>query len=336
MRSDRPNLSYMSSYWPVRTNKDDTSKKESLDNLNKSLTDHMHDRNRLGYSNTSSVYYQAWQRIRTQADTEISNKLLNHPSISSGPRRVALMYRHGTLWNNKAAKRCHMSSTANCPLCGQLDGVNHIAGGCRHTTMERMYTSRHNSTGRLLLRAISKGDMGSDLVMADLGSAEKCQKAGAPPLPRCPEELKAFLLKPHAHNSRPDAIIMHTDKRSIYLIEFKYCKDTQPEDQLEACKLQHATLISDLTTAGYAVHLVPILIGHSGTIYTTHTLTNMTQLGISLFHARKCAQKMHIDAVTQLHSIVQTRRQHEHNTNTHMSTDTKRKPTTRCHKYKPP
>ena len=71
-----------------------------------------------------------------------------------------------------------MSKTTNCPLCGHLDGVSHITGGCHHDTMGRMYTARHNSTGRLLLRAISKGDLGTDLVMADLGSAEKCEIDG--------------------------------------------------------------------------------------------------------------------------------------------------------------
>ena len=60
--------------------------------------------------------------------------------------------------------------------------------------MERIYTARHNSTGRILLRAISKGDLGTDLDMADLGSAAKCDMDGAPVLPRCPKE--PFLRKP--------------------------------------------------------------------------------------------------------------------------------------------
>ena len=82
--------------------------------------------------------------ILEKTDAELSNRLINNPSISFGARRVALMYRHGTLWNNKTASLCCMSKTANCPLCGQLDGVGHIAGGCHHYTMERMYTTRHN------------------------------------------------------------------------------------------------------------------------------------------------------------------------------------------------
>lgn len=204
-----------------------------------------------------------------------------------------------------------MSKTANCPLCGQLDGVSHIAGGCHHDTMERMYTARHNSTGRLLLRAISKGDLGTDLVMADLGSAEKCELDGAPVLSRCPKELEPFLRNHTGRNSRPDAIILTkgadgTD--TISIIEFKYCKDTKPEDQLEKCMTQHSSLISDLRAAGYKVEIVPILIGHSGTIYTSHTLDNMKKLGISTYHARKCALKMHVDAINHLHSIVKTRR----------------------------
>ena len=160
-------------------------------------------------SNTQSIYYRAWQQIIPKTDAELSNRFINHPSISFGARRVALMYRHGSLWNNKIASRCHMSKAANCPLCGQLDGVGHIAGVCHHDTMERMYTARHNSTGRLLLRAISKGDLGTDLVMADLGSAEKCEIDGAPVLSRCPKELEKFL-RHHTtgRNSRPDAITL--------------------------------------------------------------------------------------------------------------------------------
>lgn len=48
-------------------------------------------------------------------------------------------------------------------------------------------------------------------------------------------------------------------------------------------------LIIDLGAAGYKVELVLVLIGHSGTIHTSHTLDNIKKLGISTYHARKCA-----------------------------------------------
>ena len=48
------------------------------------------------------------------------------------------------------------------------------------------------------------GDFGTDLVMADLGSAAKCDMDGAPVLPRCPKELEPFLRKFDGSNgSRP-------------------------------------------------------------------------------------------------------------------------------------
>jgi hypothetical protein len=96
----------------------------------------------------------------------------------------------------------------------------------------------------------------------------------------------------------------------ILLIEFKYCKDTQPTDQLQKCHDQHAALTTALKAAlpDHSIQLVPILIGHSGTIFKSHTIANMKKVGIDGRHALKCATKMHLDAVAQLHSIVKTRR----------------------------
>ena len=88
-----------------------------------------------------------------------------------------------------------------------------------------------------------------------------------------------------------------------------------PENQLRACHTQHEDLIALLTAKGTPrsnIKLVPILLGHSGTIYTEHTLQGLETLGISRVCAKKCAQKMHIDAIKQLHSIVKTRRYLEH------------------------
>ena len=317
--------SYISNYWPHTTTAE--GKKESLDNLQHSLREHMHKRHRLGRSNTDSIYYRLWQRIRPQADGGISNKFINHPAVTFGARRVALKWRHGTLWNNKKAFQYGMSSTPMCPLCGQMDGAGHISGGCSHATMNRMYTERHHHTGRLLLRAIDKGNMGADIVMADLGSAEKCERDGAPKMThnRVPPELLTKLGSiPHEGRTKyqPDVMILHQGENdetpTITIVEFKYCRDTQPEDQLQHCHAQHASLITALGTT-CKVKLIPILIGHSGTVFTEHTVNNMKQLGISSYHAEKCALKMHIDAIQQLHSIVKTRRHLEHATGTAQS-----------------
>ena len=88
-----------------------------------------------------------------------------------------------------------------------------------------------------------------------------------------------------------------------------------PGNQLQACHTQHEYLISQLTAMGTPrcnIKLIPILLGHPGTIYTEHPLQGMETLGISKQCGKKCAQKMHVDAIKQLHSIVKTRRYLEH------------------------
>ena len=57
-----------------------------------------------------------------------------------------------------------------------------------------------------------------------------------------------------------------------------------------------------------------------------HTLRSMEQLGLEATAAQKCARKMHIAAIKQLHSIVMTRRHLEHGgTTQHTHTPTEDK-----------
>ena len=87
-------------------------------------------------------------------------------------------------------------------------------------------------------------------------------------------------------------------EQTIYIIEFKYCRDTKPEDQLQACHTQHQELIEKLVTMGTPrqnIKLIPILLGHSGTIYIERTLRAIEKLGVTAIHARKCATKMHVE-----------------------------------------
>jgi ribonuclease HI len=331
--------SYCTDTWPhfhTTTTGEDT-RPRGLENLTSDLHKHMHKKLRLGKSNTSSVYYQSWQHTKPMADGPMSNSYLTHAALTHVERKTTLNWRFGTLWSNKMAYRYKFSNTSQCPLCGEPDGGEHISGGCKHASMERMYTARHHHTGRILLKAISKGSMGAGLVMADLGSAENCEKDGAPvllyrqvpgellPTPRDVDETQdtAAAMGPKRKKKlQPDALIVQYPETGtgeqhphIYIVEFKYCRDTMPENQLRACHTQHEDLIALLTAKGTPrsnIKLVPILLGHSGTIYTEHTLQGLETLGISRMCAKKCAQKMHIDAIKQLHSIVKTRRYLEH------------------------
>ena len=60
------------------------------------------------------------------------------------------------------------------------------------------------------------------------------------------------------------------------------------------------------------ITVVPLLVGHSGSIYLMHTLDSLDRLGIEKSKAEKCARKIHKEATNSLDSIVKNRRRLEH------------------------
>ena len=69
-----------------------------------------------------------------------------------------------------------------------------------------------------------------------------------------------------------------------------------------------------LEGAGFSsgrIRVIPILVGVSGTIYATHTLSALEDLGVSKENAKACARNLHFLMVEQLHAIVCVRRRLE-------------------------
>ena len=97
-----------------------------------------------------------------------------------------------------------------------------------------------------------EADMEADLVMAGLGSADKCEIDGAPVLPRRPKELEHFLRHHIGRNSRPDVIILRKGvdgTKTISIIEFKYCKDTD-QTRGPTGKMHDTTLFLNSSSSG--------------------------------------------------------------------------------------
>eukprot|EP00983_Pelagomonas_calceolata_P071224 1151125-Pelagomonas_calceolata.AAC.4 len=65
-----------------------------------------------------------------------------------------------------------MSTSLQCPLCGEPDSALHILSGCKHSTMPKMVTERYNIASRINLKANSKGPLGAGLASMDIGSAD--------------------------------------------------------------------------------------------------------------------------------------------------------------------
>ena len=302
----------------------------ALKDTRTAVRQHMHPLHKLGTSNTESMYFKFWQRMPTHADGVLSNPYLTNALCKHGQRKTVVAYRCGVLHSAKRAKMYGLCATDACPLCGQGDGGSHIASGCQHNTMTRMYTERHNKAGRMVLSCISKGSMGGALVSADVGRKEKCQEDGVPIM--ATNHVPEWLLPPPPGTTqtqkeehiqalrllKPDILLVTGDRTpqaaassQIYIVEIKTCIDTRHEAQLAAARDQHTNLIQRLVGQGYAmnhIHTIPILVGVSGTIYTQHTLQALEQLGVPADKARTKCQKLHLEMTKRLHDIVVQRR----------------------------
>jgi hypothetical protein len=211
-------------------------------------------------------------------------------------RVTTLHYRYGGLNTAKLRQRMKVAPTANCVLCGQLDGGHHSMSGCPH--MSGMYTERHNVGGRILLKALLQGGRGSDVVMHDVGHAadaaliQHAPTSGGSFTTRIPEWVytKGRRRKPSVEEKskwdkyRPDILmIAGTNKRPIKrreadVVEIKYCRDTDPTMQQSRAENQ----MQSLRDAGYKpdkVRLHVILLGVGDTIYSSMH-TTLKQLGL--------------------------------------------------------
>jgi hypothetical protein len=76
-------------------------------------------------------------------------------------------------------------------------------------------------------------------------------------------------------------------RRDIHFVEIKYCQDTRPQNQLNAAKEQHKDLCYILQGASVTLHI--ILLGVGGTIYNTHGLKPLKELGLDSQRVKKLA-----------------------------------------------
>jgi len=107
--------------------------------------------------------------------------------------------------------------------------------------------------------------------------------------------------------TRPENLLWQ--RRTIHLIEIKYCEDTRPEQQLQAAHAQHGRLRRSIA-GDHVLHVN--LSGVGGIIHIPHTLVPLRSLCLDSQRVNRLALKVHAHSVHYAHKLVQTRRSLEH------------------------
>jgi ribonuclease HI len=317
-----------------------------LSDMRDCLKNHMRGIHSLGYSNTDSVYFKAWQQLIETADTDHSNHFMIGANAQHAARRTMLQYRTGTLWTNKMAHRFDAKHSSKCPLCSQEDGGHHALSACP-VIADTIGALRHNAAGRAILKAISTGSRGADLIMADVGNKDTMQNENLGHLQcRIPEWIIPSRAKHEATHSttiaesepmrtacggskrvggptfadlrnkyKPDGLMVkgqhHNEigvNSTVTIIEIKYCEDTRPEQQRDNAAKQHESLKLYLKeTWNCRIEQVTILLGVGGTIYKCMK-DDLKSLGVEGQEYKRLAQELNVIAAEYGHKALNLRR----------------------------
>ena len=311
-------------YWPTRKEDEDDDRILYLADLSKGLRAATKETCSLGAAPTDGVYVTAWKETAPHTHGDLSNGFATSSAVGLATKRMVWKARCGLIYNKKLERRYTKQGDGLCPLCGQPDGTRHIISGCK--ALEKLYTERHNAVGRLVLKAIRKGECGAQVVQHDVGSAAKLagdgitegQCARTLPQSTLPDSALQPGHRPRA-DYRPDITLdwkaaerdepLRLTPQEITLVEIKVCNDTDPSCQTGRAESQHEELLGILRShhGRDRVTLVPMMFGATGTIYTS-TKGALRQLGVPRQAATRTLAKIHTLLCKQLHAIVGARR----------------------------
>ncbi len=137
--------------------------------------------------------------------------------------------------------------------------------------------------------------LGARLSARDRHTSSRPDAILVTPLPKKPK----LPTTPHLHqvsqSRQPSRDVrraheLNVNMREIHLVEVKYCGDTRPGHQLEASRKQHEVLCKRLKAKKFILHTIPLGVG--GSIYTSHTLNHLKELGLDVQKAHKTALKL--------------------------------------------
>eukprot|EP00878_Enallax_costatus_P022363 GHUV01023721.1.p1 GENE.GHUV01023721.1~~GHUV01023721.1.p1 ORF type:complete len:226 (+),score=29.20 GHUV01023721.1:1-678(+) len=172
----------------------------------------------------------------------------------------------------------------------------------------------------MISKALLTGDKGADVVSMDIskeaqseeGFLQTSSRIPQHILPRrMPASLKASLSQSH----RPDITLFSKgtgrNGRNCYtLVEVKYCRDTEPHDQIMSVREQHHELVQSIRQYDKQakVELAVIPLGVAGAIYHSTRQLLQDTLGVAGPSQDTLLRNLHIHAVNALTKIPRQRR----------------------------
>jgi hypothetical protein len=139
------------------------------------------------------------------------------------------------------------------------------------------------------------------------------------PMAALPQNMSQAAKQACVKHSVPDAFLycpprIPGEGHTYMIAEVKYCRDTDPKQQLQRARDQHRELAASLEKCqkyGDRVTTVPILLGVSGGIFKKQTINALKRLGVEGELLNKLKYRLHRIAVKHLHWIHTTKRKKE-------------------------
>jgi hypothetical protein len=107
------------------------------------------------------------------------------------------------------------------------------------------------------------------------------------------------------HQRTTDPTRPYQASSDIYIVEFKNCRDSEPQSASAVAAAQHEDLRQQMVRRHphARIRTVVILIGMAGTIYQDFTITPLQQLGVQGNELEITLKKVVICTVKQLHKV---------------------------------
>ncbi len=162
-------------YWPAEENYETTHPTRislaPLQNIKDKVKAHMSKHHRLLDANANSGYYNYLQRLLNTVNLT-TNSFWNNARLKVSQKRNVMKFRTGTLYAQKLAHLYGRAASSSCLLFHQSDSQIHMLSGCQNASTQNMATERHNIASRLIIKTLSKGHFGGNIIFTDIGSTD--------------------------------------------------------------------------------------------------------------------------------------------------------------------